>query len=403
MTRFAAAVCLAVATLTLAACGSSSSSGGGGGAGGPVVIGTSISKTGPLGVFAPLILAGYNQAIQDVNSAGGLDVAGKKRKVRLVVLDNASDPNQATQQVRQLVDQNSAVALLGGATPPINQPEAGVAESLRVPFLSSIQPVNPWIAAGRQWHYGFEFGFDNQNAIKDEYKALNLVKTNKKVALFTDNEVDGQQWAKTDPQLAASAGYKVVSRAVFPVGTTDFKSFVQQAKQAGAGIVITQMIPPDGIALWKQMKALNFKPQIAFCEKCGATGAFVGALGPVANGTLTAGFWTSSANLPDTAHIKATLGQTLKTDPDLAIAVWSYTAGKVLMDAITKAGSTDAAKVRTALAATNGSYPIGHVQFTNNNSSTIPSYQVQWQGPQAVQVYPPVAGAKLQFPSTGLQ
>lgn len=399
MKRLATAAGVVATALVIAACGSS----GSGGASGPVTLGTSISKTGPLGTFAPLILAGYDQAIADVNAAGGLNVGGKKRRVVLKVLDNASDPTTATAQVRQLVDQDGVVALLGGATPPINQPEGGVAEALQVPFLASIQPVNPWVAAGRKWHYAFAMGFNNDNAINDEYQVLNLVKTNKKIALFTDNEVDGQDWSKAEPVYAAKYGYKIVSHAVFPVGTTDFTSFVQQAKAAGASIVITQMLPPDGIALWKTMKALSFKPQIAFCEKCGATGAFVGALGPIAQGTLTAGFWTSSAGLPDTAHLKATLGQKFKDDPDLAIAVWSYAAARVMMDAISHAGSTDPAKIRAALAATDAEYPIGRVQFTDNNGATIPSYQVQWQGSQAFEVYPKVPGVKLEFPSRGLQ
>jgi branched-chain amino acid transport system substrate-binding protein len=193
-----------------------------------------------------------------------------------------------------------------------------------------------------------------------------------------------------------------VSHPVFPVGTTDFKSFVLQAKQAGASVVIAQMVPPDGIALWKQMKALAYTPQAAFCEKCGDSGAFPAALGGVANGTLTAGFWTSQAGLPDTAHIKATLGKTFKDDPDLSIAVWAYTAPKVLMDAIVKAGSTDPAKVQAALAATNATYPFAHIQFTSNNAATTPSYMEQWQGGAAIQVYPPTS-AKLQFPAAGLK
>jgi branched-chain amino acid transport system substrate-binding protein len=399
MRRLAFGLCLGLATVAVAACGSSGSGSGGGG---PVVIGTSVSKTGALAFAAPQILAGYDQAISQVNAAGGLDVGGKKRTVKLVVLDNASDPNQATAQVHTLVDQDGAVALLGAATPPINQPEASVAESLKTPFITAVEPVNPWIAAGRKWHYAFQFGFDNRQAIADEYKALDGLKTNKKIALFTDNEIDGQQWSSTEPQFAAQNGYKIVSHAVFPVGTTDYKSFVLQAKSAGADVVIAQMQPPDGIALWKQMKALGYTPKAVFCEKCGATAAFVAAVGPASDGTMTAGFWTSKAALPDTAMIESTLGKKFPDDPDLALAVWAYTAPRVLMDAIVKAGSTDAGKVQAALAATNASYPIGHIQFTDNNSATTPSYMEQWQGKAALQVVPS-SGSTVQFPADGFK
>jgi len=44
-------------------------------------------------------------------------------------------------------------------------------------------------------------------------------------------------------------------------------------------VLIAQMIPPDAIALWKQMKASNYVPRAAFCEKCASVTAFAQALG----------------------------------------------------------------------------------------------------------------------------
>ena len=87
---------LAAVPLALAACSSGtadSPSGGasagaaGGGSGEPVLLGSSLSMTGPLGQFGVALKAGYEQLVSDVNAAGGLDVGGTKRQVQLKVLD----------------------------------------------------------------------------------------------------------------------------------------------------------------------------------------------------------------------------------------------------------------------------------------------------------------------------
>ena len=369
---------------------------------GPITIGATISQTGSLATFAPLITAGYDQAINQVNAAGGLQVGSSKRKVKLVLLDNQSDANTAAQQIKTLVTSDGAVALLGAATPPITVPEAAAAEAERTPYVTSMTPVGSWLAATKgQSHYAWDLFFNPPAAVQNEFTTANLVTTNKEVALFTDNEADGVAWAQLVNQLVPKNGYRVVMHATFPVGTTNFQSFIQQASAKGAQIVIAQMTPPDGITLWKQMKGLSYHPKLAFCEKCAATGAWNQALGSLANGTETSGFWSSTEGLPDTAQIKATLGTKFNNDLDLSLAVASETAAQVVMDAISKAGTTGAAQVNTAIGEADKTYPFAHIKFGAGNAAVTPSLMEQWQNGDAVQVLP--RDAKLQSPTAGLQ
>jgi branched-chain amino acid transport system substrate-binding protein len=76
----------------------------------------SLPLTGPLSVFGPQIRTGYQLAVDDVNGAGGLNIAGSRRMVALHVLDDQSDPNRASAQGRTLILRDNAVALLGAAT-----------------------------------------------------------------------------------------------------------------------------------------------------------------------------------------------------------------------------------------------------------------------------------------------
>ena len=61
----------ATLAVALAACG-----GIGRPSSGPIVLGASLPLTGPLGVFGPVIQGAYEQAVADINEAGGVTVGG---------------------------------------------------------------------------------------------------------------------------------------------------------------------------------------------------------------------------------------------------------------------------------------------------------------------------------------
>jgi branched-chain amino acid transport system substrate-binding protein len=388
--------------LAFAACGDDDDGGGGGGsAGGEIVLGTSAPLTGALGPIGALIRGGYEQAVSEVNAAGGIQVGDAKRKVRLVVLDNKSDPNVATQQARTLVNKNGAVALLGACTPPLNVPLSATAETLRVPLVATCTPVRAWLAGSKSgWHYAWDLFFDEEEATKLSFETADLAETNKKVALFTDNEADGVVMGRLWEKNAPAMGYEVVYRANFPVGTTSYSSFINKAKGAGAEIVIAQMVPPDGIALWKQMKSLGFKPKLAFCEKCGASSGFVKALGPIAEGTGV--FLSFTPDNPEGKSSVDALRQKFPATADLSIAVNAHTAAQVLFDAISAAGTTDPEPLNEAIGKTDKTYASGPVKFTDN-AAALKTNMLQWQGQDTVQVYPQVDGQELQAPAKGLR
>ena len=84
---------LALAT-TLSACASSAGSAtAGSSSSGPIVIGASIPLTGPLAGFGYFEKWGYQHAVNVVNSTGGIKIDGVKRQVKLILLDDQTNPN----------------------------------------------------------------------------------------------------------------------------------------------------------------------------------------------------------------------------------------------------------------------------------------------------------------------
>jgi branched-chain amino acid transport system substrate-binding protein len=387
----------AAGILALAGCAGS----GSGGDGDVISIGASLPLTGPLAAFGTVLQDGYQAAVDEVNEAGGIEIDGTTYEVDLVVLDSASDPNIVSEQTRALVEQNEVVGLLGSISPGLTIPASNVAELEQIPLVSSLTPVQSWKAGNADgWTYAWDLFFDELQQTEVPFEAADLVDTNKKVALFTDNEEDGIAMGALWNEKAPELGYEIAYHAEFPVGTTDYASYINEAKAAGAEIVITQMIPPDAFALWKQMKALAFVPKIAFCEKCSSQAAFQAELGPIAEATSSS-YITAPSATGDAlrAEFAGKYGETV----DLTSVLASYTAAKVLLDAIAAAGSTDPAAINEAIGATDAEYPVGDVTFDDGNAFAITAVALQWLGAAQVQVSPAVDGVDFVTPVTGLQ
>jgi branched-chain amino acid transport system substrate-binding protein len=401
MMKKSLAVLPIVIALALTGC-AAGDPGGGGSSDEPVRIGASLPLTGALASFGTVLQAGYQAAVDEINDAGGLDVGGTARPVELVVLDSASDPNTVAEQTRTLVLQDEVVGLLGSVSPGLTIPASNIADLEKIPMVSTLTPNQAWKAGNAAgWQYAWNLFLDEAQLIEASYQAADLADTNKKVAIFADTEEDGIATGGLWESEAESYGYEVVYRADFPALTTDFTAFINQAKAAGAEVLLGTMIPPDSFALWKQMKALAYTPAVAFCQKCNSQAAFQGALGELAEGTSVAYLATSPTDGPF-ADLRAAFAETYGDTVDLSSALASYSAAKVLLDAITTAGTTDADAVNEAIGATDTDYPIGPVKFDDGHAYAAPVAALQWQGTAQVQVFPEGVGT-LTTPVTGLQ
>jgi branched-chain amino acid transport system substrate-binding protein len=244
--------------------------------------------------------------------------------------------------------------------------------------------------------------FGEAEQATDIVKAVDIFPTNHKIALFTDNEPDGVVERPLYKSAAAAAGDQVVGDFSFPVGTTDFTSFITSAKANGAQVVVGQIDPPDAITLFKQMKSLGYAPKTAIVAKAADFISWVQALGSIAEGTLLEAVWLPAWDYPGTAHIEATLGKKFGNLGDLGTATAAYSVAEVMLNAFTKAGSTSPSAVNTALGSTSLTTPYGKVRFAANHTATMGFAVAQWQGTKTVQVLPAAPGTHLEFPTAGL-
>lgn len=365
-----------------------------------IVIGASIPMSGPLAGFGLYQKWGYETAVNDLNKAGGITVDGKKVTVKLVIRDDKTDPNVTASNTESLISRDKAVAMLGSCTPALVNAGALVAERRKVPLVAGCNPLQAFKSV-RKWQYAWVMFFDETELATAPYRMmadLNLP-TNKKVAILADNGPDGALvGGKIWPETAQAGGYTVVQNSSFPTDSQQFTSMVAQAKSNGADIVLVDAIPPQAIAMRKQMASAGFTPKILVMEKGAEPEFFAQATGKLADGVLVGGYWDPSFPYPGAADLAKRFEAETKQTQSQHIAD-SHAAAQVLLDAIAAAGSVDRDKINAAIAKTNKSYAIGPVKFDASNTSAIPITVMQWQSGKAVVVWPKDrANGKLLFP-----
>jgi branched-chain amino acid transport system substrate-binding protein len=404
----------AMAALTLAvglsACGSSSSSssggsGGGGASGGTVKIGASLTMTGTLSVFGAEQKAGYEYYVSQMNSQGGVTIGGKKYKLQLTILDNRSDPSTGAQQTSTLILQHGVQALVGPCAPNYVIPQALIADRQRIPYVDTCSPQEAFLSGNPSgWTYSWEDFFDEHQQAANMVANAAAAPSNKKLALFTDTEPDGQIERPLYKAQIAAHGLKLAGDFTFPPGTTDFSSFINSAKTAGAQLVIAQMVPPDAIAMVKQMKSLGFKPKVLDISKGADIDNWLQVMGPLGNGTTLDQEYVPNRDAQASAFTKVMLAK-LKAEPAVNGAATGYSAMQIVIGAMEKAGSTDPQKVNAAMGSLNMTTIYGPVSFGSNhvNKTPVPFGIVQYQNGKLVFVHPSVDGGKLITPMAGLQ
>lgn len=353
----------------------------------PLLLGASLPLSGPLREFGASLEAGYRLAVEEANGAGGIPLQGGRREVSLLVLDNETDANRASEQARALVARGVA-ALLGPATPPLSIPVSVVAEQAARPCVVSITPIRAWQSGCEAgWRWAWDFFFDEQQMTRTQFQAADLVETNRRVALFTDLEEDGIVMGALWEQHAREFGYEVVYRAEFPVGLADFATQVAEIEAAAADIVIAQVTPPDAIAMLREMAQTGFCPRLLFIEKTGNVGGWPRVTGGLGEGTLAANWWSPELGLPRSQEFVARFRDELGgIDSNLASIVCGYSAARLLLDAVERAGTAEPEAINTEIARTDAHYPAGRVRFEASHTAALPAVMTQWHGSDMVLV-----------------
>src|ERR1700729_1344465 len=118
-----------------------------------VKIGVGIAQTGPFSPGAVPALDAYKMWADDLNAKGGLDVAGTRRPIKLIVYDDQSDFTKEAAIYEKLIPDDKVDLLLSPYATPFPFAIVGVLERYKFPMVGStaassqlkkVKPGNIW-------------------------------------------------------------------------------------------------------------------------------------------------------------------------------------------------------------------------------------------------------------------
>jgi branched-chain amino acid transport system substrate-binding protein len=220
---------------------------------GPIKMGVTIEKTGPVPVLGTAAI-GMQKAADYINANGGID----GRQIELDIQDNAGDPSKAVSQLRQFVDSGYDV-VLGGAFGVNCAAESAIAAQSPV-IVFCISTDN--LPDDDQHMFGIGTGYD---VTIDAYAEV-LAKQAKTVAVFADKVKSGDDSARQAPADLEKRGVKVLLERTDPSAST-FKPGIQKAIADGAEAIWFTQCSPTVISAVGDAQALGFKGKIML-ENC---------------------------------------------------------------------------------------------------------------------------------------
>ncbi len=298
-----------------------------------ILFGVAGPLTGPNAAFGAQLQNGAQQAIDDLNAAGG--VLGQKIAVEFG--DDVSDPKQGVSVANKFVG-DGVKYVVGHFNSGVSIPASEVyAENGILEITPSA--TNPVFTERGLWNTFRTCGRDDQQGgVAGAWIAKN--ETGKKVAVLHDKTPYGQGLADETKKAMNAAGDTEVMYEGINVGDNDFSALISKMKEAGVEVVYFGGLHTEGGKIVRQMADAGMKAQ--FISGDGIVSAeFASIAGPSAEGVLNT-FGPDPRNNPTSADIVKKF-RDKGFEPE-AYTLYSYAAVQVVAQAITKVGSADDAQ-----------------------------------------------------------
>ncbi len=377
-----------------------------------IKIGMTISLTGKYATEGKQALCGVKAVIKWYNDQGGVQIGDKTYKLQLIYYDDQSNKEQVASLYSKLITDDKVDFLLAPYSSGLTLAALPVAEQNKKLILSHGGASDSIVSQGYQ--YIVQVLTPASRYLESAVELIKNEIPDAKVALIFENAPFAQAVKKGAKDKLQQYGIPIVYEADYEKGTQDFSSFIQQAKQKGANVLLGGGHYVDGKALVSQAHKYQWSLKFLAILVAPAQPKFYQELGEdVVNGVAYPSQWSPHAKYsPALAQqegipwagptIDEFLNYFQQVCPDLdQPAYQAAEAGAAivyLVEAIKKAYETggeaairDSDAVRQAF---NDLYIMtffGPLKIDPATGKQVahPMLLMQWQGNQRFIVYPP--------------
>lgn len=315
------------------------------GGGDTIKIGEFASLTGKEATFGTSSHEGTKLAVEQINAQGG--VLGKQ--LELLTEDDQTKAGEPANAVNKLISKDGVVAILGEVASSRSLEAAPICQQNKIPMISPAS-TNP--AVTQEGDYIFRVCFTDafQGAALANF-AVNTLNA-KKVAILTDVKSDySKGLAKNFKEKYTSNGGTVGRELDFNGGDKDFKAQLTAIKASSPDAIFLPGYYNDVALICIQAKQLGMDIPIF-----GGDGWESDSLLAIGKDAMEGHYFSTHCSIEQptpemVAFVDAYKKRYNGKTPD-AMAVLGYDSALVLADAIKRAGTTESAALRDAIAAT---------------------------------------------------
>lgn len=309
-----------------------------------IKIGANFELTGNVANYGSATLDGLKLAIKEVNDAGGVN--GKK--ITIVDADNKSEASEAVNAATKLISDDKVKVVVGPAVTANVIAESQVATDDKIPVVAP-DATSPEVTVenGQVKPYIFRSCFidPQQGTVMAKFATENLKA--KTAVIYVDNSTDySKSLGKVFKEKFEAAGGKVLDQQAFVAKDQDFKAMLTTLKAANADVIFVPAYYEEVGKIVKQARELGIT-----CPILGTDGWDDSKVADIAGADALNNTFFSTHYSDKDDSVKGFV-EAFKQEyghmPNVFAAL-GYDAGKMIVDAIKRAGSDDPEKIRQAL------------------------------------------------------
>ena len=309
-----------------------------------IKVGANFEITGNQANYGSAGLDGLKLAIKEANDAGGID--GKK--ITLVQADTKSEASEAVNSATKLISDDKVKVIVGPMVTANVMAESQVANDNKIPVIAPAA-TNPDVTVenGKTKPFIFRSCFidPQQCTVMAEFAAKQLKA--KTAVMYLDSSSDySKSLGKVFKEKFEANGGKVVMEEAFLAKDQDFKAALTKLKTANADVVFVPAYYEEVGKIVKQARELGITAPMLGTDGWDDPKVVDIAGADALNNTYFSTHYFEKDQ--DVQGFIESFQNEYGHAPNVFAAL-GYDAGKMLIDAIKRAGSADPEKIQKAL------------------------------------------------------
>lgn len=320
--------------------------------------------TGQYASFGEQMKTGAEQAVADINAAGGVN----GEMLKLEIGDDACDPKQAVAVANQMAGKGvvfMAGHFCSGSSIPASSvyAEEGIVQispaSTNPKFTDERPGPGTYRVCGRD---------DQQGAVAGQYLKDNF--DGKKVAFVHDKTAYGKGLADATMASFEAAGGTPALYEAYTAGEKDYTALISKLKAEGVSVLYVGGYHTEAGLMARQAKEQGMDLQLVSGDAL-VTDEYWAITGDAGEGTLMT-FSPDPRKNSEAADVVKALEAAGKTTEGYVL--YTYAAVQAWADAAKAAGSTDFDPINEKLAAGDFNTVLGSLSFDDKGDVTLPGY-----------------------------